>query len=142
MPKKFGKEYFEKIIRDFLKKDLSMLPGSKSGDRCIWNTIEIGEGNFKNGFSSEIFCKGKWLTCLDDFNFLFLKNKTGKQTSSDFVRITLMEFGIEFQREFQLNQKGIIPVSKFRIIKYINEENAGPKARLSKKGIEKIRSSG
>lgn len=118
------RQYFNNIVRGFLKKDLNALPGKESNDRYIWSNTEIGEGVFfqdwqKGGFISEVFCKEKKLSCLDDFDFCFLKDKMEKLKSAILVRITLWEFGIEIQREFQLTNEDISSLSKHRIIKHI-----------------------
>lgn len=120
------KQHFSNIVRGFLKKDLNALPGKESNERYIWSNTEIGEGVFfqdwQNGsFISEVFCKGKGLNYLDDFDFCFLEDKIEKLKSAILVRTTLWEFGVEIQREFQLTNENINPSSKYRIIRHIIE---------------------
>lgn len=147
------KKNFNEVVYGFLKKDLSILPGREGGERYIWSNSEIGKGNF-GGFVSEVFCKGKGLDCLDDFDYSFLtRGIENLQTAPIiFVRIILLELGIEIQREFLFGSEGIAPVSKYRIIKHeiehykivylhggMVEDAVRYKAKLLEKGGEKIR---
>lgn len=92
------------------------------------------------------------MNCLNDFDFLFLKEKIENllQKSVIIARIILLELQTEIRREFQLESKGINPISRYWITKHWiehykikhlfgDEENAiRYKSELVKKGGEKI----
>lgn len=108
----------------------------------------IGEGNFKNGFLGDTFCKGSWLKRIEDFDFSFLETNA-HFIKSFVIRIELTEFGMTIRRAFQCDRGGI--VSRYWIIKHIiepykiihirgrEEEALRYKDEVLKQGGEKIR---
>ncbi len=149
--KYIAKKYLFDIIRNFLKKDFGELPGKEvSTGRYIFCSLIMGEGSFKSGFLTNTFCKGMNLNSIEDFDFHFLENNR-TPPEPFIIRIEVEEFQRTIRRDFQCCLGGIVPVSKYWVIKHIiepykiihlhgREEDAlRYKDEVLKQGGEKIR---